>query len=184
MRNGYTVTYQMRKQKRQRREKIIGYILKFAAVILAAFLIVRFVCFSFTIQGDSMMPTYESGEKHLVNRLICQIKGPSRYDVVVFRTDDEKNDSYYVKRVIGLPGETIQIKKGKVYIDGKKAKSFSDEDILSAGLAADEITLKSDEYFVLGDNSNNSEDSRSSSIGNVKRSNVIGKISIKYWPWG
>ena len=63
MRNGYTVTYQMRKRQRQRRQKIIGYVLKIAAAVLIAFLIVRFVCFSYTIQGDSMMPTIENGEK-------------------------------------------------------------------------------------------------------------------------
>ncbi len=184
MRNGYTVTYQMRKRQRQRRQRIIGYILKIVSAILIAFLIIRFVCFSYTIQGDSMMPTIENGEKHLVNRLIYHIKGPSRYDVIVFTLDDDASNSYYVKRVIGLPGETVQIKKGKVYIDGKAAKNYSDESILSPGVASEKITLGADEYFVLGDNYNNSEDSRSAGIGNIKRSNIIGKVSIKYWPWG
>ena len=104
MRKGYTMTYQMRKKQRQQREIIIQYALKFVGVVLLAFLIVRFVCFSFTIQGDSMSPSIKKGEKHLVNRLIYQIKGPSRYDVIVFKTDD-KNGNYYVKRVVGLPGE-------------------------------------------------------------------------------
>ena len=159
MRKGYTVTYQMRKKQRQQREIVIQYVLKFVGVVLLAFLLVRFVCFSFTIQGDSMSPTIERGEKHLVNRLIYQIKGPSRYDVVIFKSDD-KNGNYYVKRVIGLPGEKVQIKN-----------------------AADEITLKSKQYFVVGDNYNNSEDSRSASVGNIKRTNIIGKVGIKYWPW-
>ena len=66
MRKGYTMTYQMRKKQRQQRETIIQYILKFAGVVLLAFLIVRFVCFSFTIQGDSMSPSIQKGEKHLV----------------------------------------------------------------------------------------------------------------------
>ena len=104
MRKGYTMTYQMRKKQRQQREIIIQYALKFVGVVLLAFLIVRFVCFSFTIQGDSMSPSIKKGEKHLVNRLIYQIKGPSRYDVIVFKADD-KNGNYYVKRVVGLPGE-------------------------------------------------------------------------------
>lgn len=184
MRNGYTVTYQMRKRQRQRRQKIIGYILKVAAAILAAFLIVRFICFSYTIQGDSMMPTIENGEKHLVNRLVYRIKGPGRYDIIVFRLDDDSSNSYYVKRVIGLPGETVQIRDGKIYVDGKEARTYSDETILSSGVASEKITLGSDEYFVLGDNYNNSEDSRSASVGNIKRSNIIGKVGIKYWPWG
>ena len=136
MRKGYTVTYQMRKKQRQQREIVIQYVLKFVGVVLLAFLLVRFVCFSFTIQGDSMSPTIERGEKHLVNRLIYQIKGPSRYDVVIFKSDD-KNGNYYVKRVIGLPGEKVQIKNGRIYVNGKKTKAFSNQKILSAGLAAD-----------------------------------------------
>lgn len=131
-----------------------------------------------------MMPTIESGEKHLVNRLIYRIKGPGRYDIIVFRLDDDSSNSYYVKRVIGLPGETVQIRDGKIYVDGKEARTYSDETILSSGVASEKITLGSDEYFVLGDNYNNSEDSRSASVGNIKRSNIIGKVGIKYWPWG
>ena len=114
MRKGYTMTYQMRKKQRQQREIIIQYALKFVGVVLLAFLIVRFVCFSFTIQGDSMSPSIKKGDKHLVNRLIYQIKGPSRYDVIVFKADD-KNGNYYVKRVVGLPGEKVQIKNGRIY---------------------------------------------------------------------
>ena len=117
-----------------------------------------------------------------MNRLIYQIKGPSRYDVVIFKSDD-KNGNYYVKRVLGLPGEKVQIKNGRIYVNGKKTKAFSSQKILSAGLAADEITLKSKQYFVVGDNYNNSEDSRSASVGNIKRTNIIGKVGIKYWPW-
>ena len=179
MRNGYTVTYQMRKRQRQRRQKIIGYVLKIAAAVLIAFLIVRFVCFSYTIQGDSMMPTIENGEKHLVNRLIYHIKGPSRYDVIVFKLDDDASSSYYVKRVIGLPGETVQIKDGKIYVDGKAAKNYSDESISSPGVASEEITLGSDEYFVLGDNRNHSTDSREPNVGVLHREDLLGRDPIK-----
>lgn len=182
MRKGYTVTYQMRKKQRQQREIILQYVLKVVGVVLLAFLIVRFVCFSFTIQGDSMSPTIESGEKHLVNRLIYKIKGPSRYDVIVFKSND-KNGNYYVKRVVALPGEKVQIKNGRIYVNGKKTRMYSKQKILSPGLASDVITLKDRQYFVVGDNYNNSEDSRSASVGNIKRENIIGKVSIKYWPW-
>ena len=128
-----------------------------------------------------MSPSIKKGEKHLVNRLIYQIKGPSRYDVIVFKADD-KNGNYYVKRVVGLPGEKVQIKNGRIYVNGKKTKAYSSQKILSAGLASEEITLKSETVTLsLGDNYNNSEDSRSASVGNIKRSNIVGKVGIKYW---
>lgn len=183
MKKGYTVTYQMRRQQRQRRDQILRYLLKFIAVVAAAFLLVRFVYSSYTIQGDSMSPALEAGEKHLVNRLIYKVKKPDRYDMIVFKLDDKKNQNFYVKRIVGLPGEKIQIKNGRIYVNGRKTKNFSDEKILSPGLASDEIVLKSGQYFVIGDNCNNSEDSRSANIGNVKKENIIGKVSLKYWPW-
>ena len=108
--SGYTVTYQMRKKKRQRRDKIAAYVLTFVAVIFAAFIIVRFLCAGYTVQGDSMLPTYESGEKRLVNRLIYKVKSPARYDIILFESEDETNKQYYVKRVVGLPGETVQVR--------------------------------------------------------------------------
>lgn len=182
--SGYTVTYQMRKKKRQRRDKIVAFVLAFIAVIFVAFFIVRFVCASYTIQGDSMLPIYESGEKRLVNRFIYKVKSPARYDIILFESEDEANKQYYVKRVIGLPGETVKIKDGSVYVDGRKAKSFGTEKILSPGLAADGVKLSKDQYFVMGDNYNNSEDSRSAVVGNVKKTQMIGKVGIKYWPFG
>lgn len=184
MKKGYTVTYQMRKQQRQRREMIIQYVLKFVTVVFFAFLIIRFISFSYTIQGDSMAPTYQKGEKHLVNRFIYKVKKPARYDIIVFKLDDKNNKSYYVKRIIGIPGDTVEIKDGSVYINDKKARTFSDEKILSPGLAAEKTKLRTGQYFVMGDNYNNSEDSRSASIGNVKKENIIGKMSFKYWPFG
>ena len=93
----------------------------------------------------------------------------------------DQNGNYYVKRVVGLPGEKVQIKNGRIYVNGKKTKAYSSQKILSAGLASEEITLKSEQYFVVGDNYNNSEDSRSASVGNIKRSNIVGKVGIKYW---
>lgn len=182
--NGYTVTYQMRKQQRQYRKRIINVVLLLFGAILLGFLVIQMVAFSLTIHGDSMAPTYENGEKHLVNRWIYRVKKPARYDIIVFALDDDTSKQFFVKRVVGLPGETIQIKDGDVYVDDKKTESFSSDKILSAGLAGDKLVLGEDEYFVLGDNYNNSDDSRSDSIGNVKKENIIGKVGIKYWPFG
>ena len=75
-----------------------------------------------------MLPTYESGEKRLVNRLIYKVKSPARYDIILFESEDETNKQYYVKRVVGFPGETVQVRDGNVYVDGRKAKSFGKEE--------------------------------------------------------
>ena len=131
MRKGYTVTYQMRKKTASAKGNRDSVCLKnLSELCYWHFLLVRFVCFSFTIQGDSMSPTIERGEKHLVNRLIYQIKGPSRYDVVIFKSDD-KNGNYYVKRVIGLPGEKGSDQKRQNLCKRKENKSiFKSEDFI------------------------------------------------------
>ena len=107
--------------------------------------------------------------------MIYQFATPERNDVIVFRPNGNENSHYYVKRVIGLPGETIQIKQGKVYIDGSPYTEDVVDDTLTAGIAEEEIVLGVDEYFVLGDNRENSEDSRSANIGNVSGEMIDGK---------
>ena len=111
-----------------------------------------------------------------MNRVIYKLSAPRRNDVVVFLPNGNENSHYYVKRVIGLPGETVQIKEGKVYIDGIMLNEDEALDqMIDAGIAQNELTLAADEYFVLGDNRNSSEDSRSGNIGAVKKENIIGK---------
>lgn len=111
-----------------------------------------------------------------MNRVVYKLSSPKRNDVVVFLPNGNENSHYYVKRVIGLPGETIQIKDGKVYINGVLLNEDDALDqMIDAGIAQNELTLAADEYFVLGDNRNSSEDSRSGNIGAVKKDNIIGK---------
>ena len=130
-----------------------------------------------TVHGDSMQPAYYDGDTVLVNKLDYRIGSPKRLDAVILELENGSTTHYSVKRVVGLPGETIKIENGKIYIDNKELKGFSEEDILSAGLAAYDVELGEDEYFVMGDNCNNSEDSRVSNIGNIKRSQFVGKIA-------
>ena len=112
----------------------------------------------------------------MINRFIYLLSDPKPGDIVVFLPNGNEKSHYYVKRVIGIPGDTVQIKEGEVYVNGEL---FEDEDefapILDAELAAEPVKLEEDEYFVLGDNRNNSEDSRYANIGNVKKEYIIGK---------
>lgn len=153
-------------------EMIIG---SLAAVFLA-FVIVFSIGMRTGVIGDSMEPALFNGQEILINRVIYKLSTPKRNDVVVFLPNGNENSHYYVKRVIGLPGETIQIKDGKVYINGIMLNEDDALDqMIDAGIAQNELTLAADEYFVLGDNRNSSEDSRSGNIGAVKKDNIIGK---------
>ena len=108
---------------------------------------------------------------------VQRFHGPKRYSIIAFHPNGVKTSKIYVKRVIGLPGETIQIHDGKVYINGSVLEDdVSEDDILTAGLAAGELTLGENEYFVLGDNRNNSEDSRFANVGVVKKDDIVGSV--------
>lgn len=134
------------------------------------------------VVGHSMEPELQNGQSVLVNKLIYKETEPKRFDVVVFRYL-YKDDEYYLKRVIGLPGETVQIMNGTIYIDGLKLEDpFASTPILQAKRAEQPITLGEDEYFVMGDNRNFSSDSRESDVGNVKKEQLMGKAFLKLWP--
>ena len=126
----------------------------------------------------------ENGEKILVNRFVYRLFEPKRNDLVVFSPNGNVRSHYYVKRVIGLPGDTIQIKDGVVYVNGELFQEQVDVETVGNALSAEnEVVVNEDEYFVLGDNRNNSEDSRYVSIGNVKRDYITGKAWMIVYPW-
>ena len=146
-----------------------------------------------------MEPTLENADSLLIDKVSYCFKEPERYDVVVFVPNIANVSKYYVKRIVGLPGETVQIIDGLVYINGEPLEDdviysfdLKDEDgnemepekIYNAGLASEPVTLGYDEYFVLGDNRNNSEDSRFANVGNVKYSSIIGRIWAVSAPFG
>ena len=127
--------------------------------------------------GDSMRPELKNGDVVLVNRLVYNAMAPKRGDIVAFKPNGRENAHYYIKRIIGLPGETVQIREGKVYINGKEqTEDIFVSEIEKPGVAQEEITLGEQEYFVLGDQAASSDDSRMADIGNVKRSEIYGKI--------
>ena len=160
----------------------MGWLLYMAILVAAAFLLVHFVGERTVVSGDSMSPTLSDGDNLIVDKLSYRVRAPKRFESVVFPFQYQKG-TYYIKRIIGLPGEQVQIYNGKVYINGKVLEeSGGFEPIRSAGLASEAITLGEDEYFVLGDNRNNSADSREPSVGTILRQNMIGRAVFRIWP--
>lgn len=129
-----------------------------------------------SVIGQSMEPALSNADSVLINKLIYTVTTPKRGDVIVFKPNGNENSHYFVKRVIGLPGERIQIKNGKIYVNGTALVEKEDfPELKEAGIAEEEQVLENDEYFVLGDNRNNSEDSRMANIGNVNKKDITGK---------
>ena len=148
--------------------------MEIAIVCAAAFLIVLAFGERVSSAGDSMRPTLSNGDVVLVNRVIYNIKDPSRGDVIVYR--ENENVHYPIKRVVGLPGETVQITDGSVYIDGEPVtKDIHVSGIEYPGVAAEPVELGEDEYFVIGDNAASSDDSRTPGAGNVTRDEIYGQ---------
>ena len=135
-----------------------------------------------SVAGDSMAPALRNGDVALVNRLVYRFVKPSRGDIIVF---SQSGDTHYsVKRIVGLPGETVQIKEGKILIDGEElTKDVSASDIAYAGLAEEPVELSADEYFVIGDNHTASDDSRVPGVGNIKEDDIYGKAWFIAGPW-
>lgn len=145
-------------------------------VLVATFLVITFVGQRTRVSGESMTPTLEDGDNLIVDKITYRFKDPERFDIIVFPYRyDEK--TYYIKRIIGMPGETVYInEKGDIYInDELLEESYGKEVIRYRGRAEEPITLGEDEYFVMGDNRNLSEDSRFSYIGNIKEEDIVGK---------
>lgn len=136
------------------------------------------------MQEGSMDPTLNAGDVLLVDRMAYRFSTPKRGDIIVYKTGDDKKASTHIKRIIGLPGETIQIKDGQILIDGETYQENGEfPGIENAGVAETKVALDSGEYFVLGDNRNNSEDSRYADMGNIKKRNIIGKVWFIASPW-
>lgn len=135
------------------------------------------------VSGNSMNLILQDGDDILVNKMSYKLFSPSRNDVIVFRQEGQEHNYYSVKRVVGLPGETVQIMDGILYINDKPYEEINKvEKMITAGVAEEKITLEKGEYFVLGDNRNQSEDSRYSSVGMITKKDIVGKAWIRLKP--
>ena len=152
-------------------------------VVILAYSIVTFGLQSVTMIGQSMDPALNNQDVVLINKRAYTFSDPKRYDIIAFKLKEDSESYFNIKRIIGLPGETVQIKNGKIFIDGNVLTDLPFEDlIMTEGLALDEITLGENEYFVIGDNCNNSEDSRYVNIGNILEKEISGKVFFRISP--
>ena len=136
------------------------------------------------VVGTSMENTFMEGDSLFIDKLSYHFVEPKRFDVVVFPFQEKEETLLYIKRIIGLPGETIQIAGNAIYIDGEILKEEYGKEAMeegSGGIASKPYTLSEDEYFVLGDNRNYSIDSRQPHIGPIKRDWIIGKSAFRLW---
>lgn len=164
---------------------IFKYIVDIAVAILFGVFVMHFMGIQTEVVGNSMSEELLNHDNVLINRFTYNLQSPNRYDVISFsKKNDEGEQVEYIKRIIGLPGDTIQIKEGRVYVNDKQIDyNAKKESIVNAGLAAEQIHLGEEEYFVMGDNWNSSEDSRSNSVGVVELDEINGKIWLIVSPF-
>ena len=164
-------------------KEILSTSLYLLIVLCLTYVVIHFVGQRTQVIGGSMETTLSENDNLIVDKLTYRFREPKRFDIIVFPFQHEE-DTYYIKRIIGLPGETIYIdEEGNIYIDDEiLQESYGKEVIKDAGVAYEPVVLGDDEYFVMGDNRNNSQDSRDPSVGNISRSAIIGRAWIRIWP--
>jgi len=160
----------------------------FFLVIALTYFVLAFVGQRTSVNGSSMYPTLENGDQLIVEKLSCRFGKPKRFDIIVFNQIEEEKEEpvHYIKRIIGLPGETLQITDGKIYIDGEELKEnygyYINQEQMEGYDVSEPVLIGEDEYFVLGDNRNDSLDSRK--IGSISKQNIIGKAVFRIYPFG
>lgn len=169
-------------------KEVVQMILYMAFICLIVWVTITFIGQRTVVNGDSMENTLHDQESLWVSKISYRLHEPERFDVVVFPYEEEYEEDpvYFIKRIIGMPGETVRIDEdGTIYIDGDPLdEDYGLETIDSRhiGRAIEEVKLGKDEYFVMGDNRNNSMDSRFEEVGNISRNRIVGKAILRMWP--
>lgn len=166
-------------QVRPRKSPVREYVETLIGAAILAVLIMTFVARAFTVDGPSMLPTLQDGQRLLVDRLTYRFQEPQRGDVVVFRYPANARQ-HFIKRIIAVPGDQVLISRGTVYVNGVALE----EPYIAGPMFGSfgPVIVPPDSYFVLGDNRNNSEDSRDRRVGFVPRANIVGRAIWRYWP--
>ena len=164
--------------------ELFGWIIYILIIVGLTYLIITYVGQRTRVSGQSMETTLSNGDNLIVDKISYRFKEPKRFDIIVFPYRYEEN-TYYIKRIIGLPGETVQVIDGYTYIDGEQLTTdiYGAEVMEDSGIAEDPITLGENEYFVLGDNRNHSSDSRDPSVGVLRRDELLGKAWVRIYPF-
>ena len=165
-------------------KELLSLIIYIGLVVLLCYFVINFVGCRSRVDGSSMNPTLEDGDNLWVDKLSYRFGDPKRFDVIIFNYDE---DTTYVKRIIGLPGETVRIDQdGHIFINEQLLKEDYGKEVIlptNLGRASQPVVLGEDEYFVLGDNRNNSQDSRWADVGNVNRKDIVGKVILRIYPF-
>ena len=174
--------------KEESKEKSIlrelgSWLLYLLFVLVFSYVIITYVGQRTRVQGLSMETTLYNNDNLLVDKISYRFRDPKRFEIVVFPYQYREN-IFYIKRIIGLPGETVQVIDGYVYIDGEQLdEHYGNELMANPGIAGEPLMLGKDEYFVLGDNRNHSSDSRDPSVGVLTRKDLLGRAWLRIYPF-
>ncbi len=163
----------------QVKSEIREYAESFAIAIVLALFIIFFIAQSFLVQGSSMEPTLHDGERLLVDKLTYRFREPRRGEIVVFGYPQDPRRKF-IKRVIGLPGDTVEIRNRTLYVNGEPIEEAYIRGPMYQPYG--QIVVPEGTVWVLGDNRNNSEDSRFPDVGPVPKRNIVGRALLRYWP--
>ncbi len=178
-------------RKPSRLKYVIEGLIYIALIVVCVYVVPKYVIQRTVVSGESMEDTLHDAESLLIDKISYRFTDPKRYDIIVFYPKGRDVDEYYVKRIYGLPGETIQIKGNDIFINGKKIDDpYAKDSMSTGGIANEPYTLGKDEYFVLGDHRSVSQDSRftpetsndKNAPGPVKFENISGKVILRIWP--